>query len=112
MLFILSEIEGELFGFKVRINVRIFGMNIIYTKHALKDKLPALKRLGWNITKDKIEQTIMFPKWRGISKHGQETAMSLVDQKHILRVVIRLEDDIITVITLHVARRGKYESTL
>lgn len=87
-------------------------MKIIYTKHVLKDKLPALKRLGWIISKDKIEETIANPKWNGVSKHGQKTAMGLVDEKHILRVVIRKKDDIITVITLHIARRGKYESTL
>jgi len=87
-------------------------MKIIYTKHAIKDKMPALKRLGWDISKNKIEKTIINPKWRGVSKHGQETAMSLIDEEHILRVVMRKEDDIITVITLHIARRGKYESTL
>ena len=87
-------------------------MKIIYTKHALKDKIPALKRLGWNISKNKIEITVINPKWKGTSKHGQETAMSLVNKRHILRVVFRREDDIITVITLHIARRGKYESTL
>ena len=87
-------------------------MKIIYTKHALKDKLPALKRLGWNISKNEIKETALNPKWKGVSKHGQETAMSLVDIEHILRVVIRREGDIITVITLHIARRGKYESTL
>jgi len=74
--------------------------------------MPALKRLGWDISKNKIEKTIINPKWRGVSKHGQETAMSLIDEEHILRVVMRKEDDIITVITLHIARRGKYESTL
>ena len=87
-------------------------MKIIYTKHALKDKLPILKGLGWNISKAKIEETIANPKWKGVSKHGQETAMSLVDKEHILRIVMRRENDIITVITLHIARRGKYESTL
>lgn len=87
-------------------------MKIIYTKHALKDKLPVLKRLEWNISKNKIEETIANPKWKGVSRHGQATAMSLVDENHILRVIIRREGDIITVITLHIARRGKYESTL
>lgn len=87
-------------------------MKIIYTKHALKDKFPVLRRLGWNISKTKIEETIVNPKWKGVSKHGQATVMSLVDETHILRVVIRREGDIITVITLHIARRGKYESTL
>lgn len=87
-------------------------MKIAYTKHALKDKLPALKRLGWDISKNQIKETIARPKWKGVTKHGQETAMSLVDKNHILRVVLRRENDIITVITLHIARRGKYESTL
>ncbi|MEK9146569.1 MAG: hypothetical protein AAB639_00050 [Patescibacteria group bacterium] len=87
-------------------------MKIVYTKHALRDKLPTLKRLGWNISKKKIRETVLNPKWKGMSRHGQETVMSLVDESHILRVVLRREDDIITVITLHIARRGKYESTL
>ena len=34
-------------------------------KHALKDKIPALKRLGWNISKNKIEITVINPKWKG-----------------------------------------------
>lgn len=87
-------------------------MKIVFTKHALRDKLPALKRLGWNITRGKVKSTIRNPKWRGTSKHGQETVMSLVDDKHILRVIFNREGDIIKVITLHIARRGKYESTL
>ncbi|MEK7558862.1 MAG: hypothetical protein AAB521_00985 [Patescibacteria group bacterium] len=87
-------------------------MKIIYTKHAEKDKIPILKELGWNITKAQIKKTVRNPKWRGITNKGQKTAMSLIDEKHILRVIYRLENDIITVITLHIARRGKYESTL
>ncbi len=87
-------------------------MKIIYTKHAEKDKIPALRELGWNITKAQIRETVGNPKWTGITNKGQKTAMSLVDEKHILRVILRRENDIITVITLHIARRGKYESTL
>ena len=87
-------------------------MKIVYTKHAL-DKFAILKRLGWNITKAKIRETIKSPKWRGTSRYGQETAMSLVDENHIIRVVFDREDDIIIkVITFHIARRGTYESTL
>ena len=87
-------------------------MRIEYTKHAL-EKFVVLKRLGWNITKAKIRETIKSPKWKGTSRFGQETAMSLVDEKHIIRVVFDREDDIIIkVITFHIARRGTYESTL
>ena len=32
--------------------------------------------------------------------------------KSYLRIVFNIEDDIIKVITFHIARRGRYESTL
>ena len=69
-------------------------MKIVFTKHAL-EKFAVLKRLGWNITKEKVKETIKKPKWKGASRHGQETAMSLVDDRHIIRVVFDREDDII-----------------
>lgn len=86
-------------------------MKIILTLHVLEDKIPRLKVLGWNVTEAKIKQTIIKPKWRGMTRFGQETAMGLLDEKHILRVVFEREGDIIRVITIHPARRGTYEST-
>ena len=87
-------------------------MEIVFTKHAL-EKFEVLKRLGWYITKAKIRKTLQNPKWKGPSRYGQETAMRLIDEKHIIRVVFDREDDIIIkVITFHIARRGTYESTL
>lgn len=38
--------------------------------------------------------------------------MDLMDERHILRIVLDKKSDIIKVITFHIARRGKYESTL
>lgn len=86
-------------------------MKITYTKHVLEDKLPLMKALGWNISRSKISQTIKKPTWTGITRFGQPTAMSLIDEKHILRVVFEKKNGIITVITVHIARRGTYEST-
>lgn len=86
-------------------------MKILYTKHAL-EKFAELGTEGWNITKAKIRQTIKNPKWKGSSQHGQETAMSLVDENHILRVIINRNSDIIKVITFHPGKRGRYETTL
>lgn len=86
-------------------------MKIIYTKHAL-EKFRVLEDLDWKITRDKLKETLQKPKWSGVSRHGQETAMSLVNTKHIIRVIFNREDDTIKVITFHIARRGKYESTL
>lgn len=86
-------------------------MKIIYTKHVLEDSIPRFKKLGWIITKDKIRMTLQKPRWRGVTKFGQPTAMSLMDETHILRVIFGVEGDIIRVITAHIARRGTYEST-
>lgn len=79
--------------------------------HVLEDKIPRLKALGWNITETKIKQTILKPKWKGVSKFNQETAISLLDERHILRIIFERQSDIIRVITIHPARRGTYEST-
>lgn len=71
-----------------------------------------LKRFGWTISKTNIRKTLKTPHWRGVSRFGQETAMSLLDPTHILRVIFDREDDRLRVITFHPARRGTYESTL
>lgn len=86
-------------------------MKIVLTKHVIKEKIPRIKSLGWDITRAQIRQTVRKPKWKGISRFGQSTAMSLLDDSHILRIVFEREDDIIRVITIHPARIGKYEST-
>lgn len=86
-------------------------MEFVFTKHAV-EKFTELERLGWRISKDKIRRTINNPRWRGVSRHGQEAAMSLIDRNHIVRIVFDRGDDIIKIITFHIARRGKYESTL
>ena len=86
-------------------------MKSIFTKHAL-DKFVVLNRFGWKISKFDIKRTIQNPKWVGVSKHGEKTAMSPIGKNHILRIVFNTGHDIIKVITFHVARRGRYESTL
>lgn len=86
-------------------------MKIIYTKHAI-DKFVELKRLGWKINKLQIKKVLQKPRWVGVSKHGEKTAMSLIGPNHILRIVFNIKDDIIKVITFHIAKRGRYESTL
>ena len=61
-------------------------MTIAYTKHAI-EKFTFLKHFGWTISKANIRQTLTTPHWRGVSRFGQETAMSLLDPTHILRVI-------------------------
>lgn len=86
-------------------------MKIVYTKHA-EEKFLALKKAGWYITKIKVKEITKNPDWTGTTRYDQETALGLVDEKHILRIVLRRENVIIRVITFHIARKGKYESTL
>lgn len=86
-------------------------MKVVFTRHIIEDKIPRSKVLGWNISKAKIRQTIKRPRWKGLARPNQETAMVLIDNNHILRVIFERQDDIITVITFHVTRRGRYEST-
>lgn len=86
-------------------------MKIIFTKHVY-DKLIILEKLGWKVTEDQIKQTIESPKWHGASRHGQATVMGLLTEDHILRVIFNTENGKIKVVTVHVARRGRYESTL
>ena len=86
-------------------------MKIALSRHVVKDKIPKIKTLGWIVTKSKILQTIRNPLWKGAAYINQETAMSLLDKNHILRVIFKKEGGIITVITIHPARRGSYEST-
>ena len=86
-------------------------MKIIFTKHVL-EKFKILEQFGWKITKIHVQNTIKTPKWIGKSRFGQRTAMSTVDSMHILRVIFNQENGKIKVITFHIARRGKYESTI
>ena len=87
-------------------------MKIVISKHVIQEKIPVLKSFGWIISRKKIEATIIKPGWRGVTNKGQPTAISLINRKHILLVVYKLEDDIIKVITVYVTRRGSYGSTL
>lgn len=86
-------------------------MKFVFTKHA-SEKFGELEKLGWKVTKEHVRKAIEQPKWRGISKHGQETVIILVNKHHILRVIFNREHGRIKVVTFHVARRGRYESTL
>jgi len=86
-------------------------VKIVLKEHVINDKIPLIKAWGWNVTPAKIRQTVKKPKWRGISRFGQPTAMSSLDEKHILRVIFEVRGDIIEVITIHPARIGTYEST-
>lgn len=86
-------------------------MRVTYTKHAL-EKIVELKKEKWIVTKMKIRQVLKNPTWRGLTREGQDTVIGLMDNRHIIRIVLGKNGGIIKVITFHIGRRGKYESTL
>ncbi len=82
-------------------------MKIIFTKHALKKK-EVLEELGWDIELEKVRDAIRKPNVTGKTKLGQDTAIKFLENRYILRVIYEVRSGIITVITFHIARRGRY----
>lgn len=83
-------------------------MRIILTRHAEK-KLKDLKQLGVYLTKSLIGEALENPLHVDTeSDYPNKIASGIFDEKHILRVIFREEDGIITVITFYPAKRGRY----
>ena len=83
-------------------------MEILFTKHALR-KQEILKDLGWYVDLDAVRSAIQQPDFQGQTKSGQKFALKSLDSNHQLRVVYKIEGDIIKVITFHVTVKGRYE---
>ncbi|OGC52071.1 hypothetical protein A2982_02525 [candidate division WWE3 bacterium RIFCSPLOWO2_01_FULL_39_13] len=84
-------------------------MKIIFGKHAKKDKFPMLAKHRFYLTEEDVIKVIKE------SEHeDKETdkpniiASKSFDEKHILRVVYKKEDDIIKIITFYPAEKGRY----
>ena len=83
-------------------------MKIIYTKHALK-RLSEFVKQGLSISRKKIIYTIKNPEHLDKESDAPKLIASTpINSKHIFRVVFKMEDDIITIITLYPARKGRY----
>lgn len=82
-------------------------MRFHFTKHA-KEKLLKVKKFGFAIDRNKVEQTVIKPVRVEERVDGTYIASSFLDEKHILRVVYRVEGDIIIVITFYPGRRKPY----
>jgi len=80
---------------------------IIFRNH-VSDKIDIFKELGWDISFNQIKNTVNNPDLTGKTKQNQPTAITFLNQKHILRVVYEIRNDIIEVITIHISRKGRY----
>ncbi len=83
-------------------------MKILFTKHAEK-KFKDLEKLGIKVTKLKVEKILLFPNTVDEEfDHPNIIASGKLNIRHILRVVYRKNDDIITVITFYPTNKERY----
>jgi hypothetical protein len=83
-------------------------MSFSYTKHVVK-KIKFLKQLGINISKVMIEEAVSKPLDVDIETDKPRIiASAKLDIDHVLRVVYKVENDIIIVITCYPAKKGRY----
>lgn len=84
-------------------------MKIIFSKHIIQDKIPLLAKRGFKINLKKIKDVINHPQHIDLESDAPKIIVSKsYDAKHILRVVYKTEDDIIKVITIYPAEKGRY----
>ena len=84
-------------------------MRIVFTKHAQK-KFADLRKLGVVVTKRRIRAITQNPTHIAEDEYQKKIAIGRLDAYHILRIVYKIKDDIITVITFYPARTGRYTS--
>ena len=86
-------------------------MKILLSKHIIQDKIPLLKSHGFFITVKQIKEVITNPDHLdNESDRPKIIASKSFDEKHILRVVYKLENGIIKTITIYPAEKGRYYS--
>jgi len=85
-------------------------VRFIYTKHA-EEKLQRPDVRGFGILKMQLEAIIKSPKLRDKSTTGEYLAFGYLSGPYILRIVYDKMDGDIKVITFHVAKRGRYNTT-
>jgi len=84
-------------------------MNIVISRHIILDKIPLLKKRGFTITQRQVIDVIKNPDHIDKQSDAPKViASKAFDDAHILRVVYKVEDDIIKAITTYLAEKGRY----
>lgn len=81
---------------------------IHFTKHAL-EKLSLMQQFGFAVDENTVVQAIRRPQPVVPGHSNRLVAQTMLDEKHVLRVVYE-EDEEITVITVYPGRRERYEA--
>ena len=86
-------------------------MAIRYTRHAL-DKFVVLEQHGFHVTFQQVEDAVLQPEHVEPQSAERYMAQKQVTERHLLRVVYRLEGSDQVVITFYPGRRLRYEGPL
>ena len=85
------------------------GMEVRFTKHA-EEKFAVLKQHGLIISRTKVTETVLQPARVDLmSRSPLRIAQSDFDARRVLRVVYKVERDILVVITFYPGRKSQYE---
>lgn len=82
-------------------------MRFHFTKHAI-EKLLRIHQVGFLVTQALVKQALSQPMKVEDRLDGTHIAMVLLNRSHVLRVVYRVDGDIIIIITLYPGRRKAY----
>ena len=83
-------------------------MKIIYTRHA-QNKFQDLAELGIIVSIRRVHSIVKKPlDIDHESDYPNKIATGILDKNHILQVVYKEENDIITIITFYPGRKGRY----
>jgi len=83
-------------------------MIIIFTKHA-DEKFAMLARHGVRVSRDKVIKTVKETRYIDYSRLPLLIAQSALDKNRVLRVVYKIEEDKIKIITFYPGRKSQYE---
>jgi len=82
--------------------------SIDYTRHA-RGKFEVLKRHGFKVMPDQVEDTVLNPEKVIPQPGGRFIAQKGITERHVLRVMYRQEGKTRVVITFYPGRRERYE---
>ena len=83
-------------------------MKIVFTKHA-QDKFVVLRRHGVFLTKSQVIRAIKEPELVDYTRLPLLIAQHSLDTRRVLRVVYRIEQNVILVVTFYPGRKSQYE---
>ena len=84
---------------------------IVYSRHA-EEKFEVLKRHGFKVTRQHVEETLTAPDTVIPQPKGRMIAQKRITERHVLRVIYRQEGENQVVITFYPGRRERYETKL